>query len=103
MGGPQGECMVFGDPHVLSFDGQRADYYTKGQYWIVKSDTVKIQGLYEPTPITNGLSVTKAIAISGKFLKDHRLIINSLDTPPVASYDGEPIISDFPADYKSPD
>merc|ERR1719464_1514404 len=26
--GPPKTCMVFGDPHVLTFDGKRADYYT---------------------------------------------------------------------------
>jgi len=68
--------MVFGDPHVMTFDGQRADYYTPGEYWIVKSATVKIQGKYAPTHMTNGLSVTKEIGISGSFINNGKLIIS---------------------------
>merc|ERR1719189_3018921 len=81
-----GECTVFGDPHVMSFDGERSDYYTPGEYWIVKSSTVQIQGKYQPTPMTNGLSVTKAIAISGPFINNDKLIINSLDQGSTFAY-----------------
>jgi len=74
--GPPKTCMVFGDPHVMTFDGKRADYYTPGEYWIVRSPTVKIQGKYAPTRMTNGLSVTKEIAISGSFIKNGKLIVS---------------------------
>jgi len=74
--GPLKTCMVFGDPHVLTFDGKRSDYYTPGEYWIVKSGTVKIQGKYAPTRMTNGLSVTKEIGISGSFINNGKLIIS---------------------------
>merc|ERR1719482_1259369 len=47
--GPQGICKVFGDPHVLTFDGSHASFYSQGEYWIVKSSTVWIQGRYMPT------------------------------------------------------
>jgi len=95
--------MVFGDPHVLSFDGQRSDYYTPGEYWIVKSETVKIQGKYQPTPITNGLAVTNSIAISGSFINGHVLIVRSLDQSPFTTYDGQPILRGFPSHFVSPD
>merc|ERR550532_2514645 len=74
--GPPKTCMVFGDPHVMTFDGKRADYYTPGEYWIVRSATVKIQGKYAPTHMTNGLSVTKEIGISGSFIGNGKLIIS---------------------------
>merc|ERR1712187_456383 len=72
--GPQGTCVVWGDPHILTFDRKRVDFYTQGEYWIVKSTTVHIQGLYRPTHATSGLSVMKKIAFGGPFLKNHVLI-----------------------------
>jgi len=68
-------CLIFGDPHALTFDGQRADYYTPGEYWIVKSKTIWIQGKYQPTRMTNGLAVTKEVGISGPLMKNHKLVI----------------------------
>jgi len=68
-------CLIFGDPHALTFDGVRADYYTPGEYWIVKSKTIWIQGKYQPTRMTNGLAVTKEVGISGPLLKNHKLVI----------------------------
>jgi len=68
-------CLIFGDPHAMTFDGVRADYYTPGEYWIVKSDTVWVQGKYQPTRMTNGLAVTKQVGIGGPFLGGHKLVI----------------------------
>merc|ERR1719401_1660292 len=48
-------CKLFGDPHVETFDGQHASFYSQGEYWIVKSNEVWIQGRYMATPVTNGL------------------------------------------------
>jgi len=105
--GPLGQprdCTVYGDPHVNTFDGKHADYYTPGEYWIIKSDFVKMQGKYQPTPITNGLAVTKAIAISGDIIKGHKLLIGTLDQGPAAfTWDGQPILTGFPSDYTDPD
>merc|ERR550525_1648457 len=90
--GPVGTCRIYGDPHVLTFDGQHASFYSQGEYWIVKSTTVWIQGRYLPTPVTNGLSVTKELAIGGPFLNGHKLRISALS----ASWDGQPILGSFP-------
>jgi len=69
-------CLIFGDPHAMTFDGQRADYYTPGEYWIVKSDTAWIQGKYQPTRMTNGLAVTKEVGIGGPFIGGHKMVIS---------------------------
>jgi hypothetical protein len=97
-------CTVYGDPHVNTFDGKHADYYTPGEYWIMKSDFVKIQGKYAPTPMTNGLAVTKAIAISGQIINDHKLLIGTMDQGPSAfTWDGQPILQGFPSAYTDPE
>jgi hypothetical protein len=102
--GPVKSCTVYGDPHVMTFDGSHEDYYTAGEYWIVRSTTVKIQGSYGPLPMTNGLAVTKGIAIGGIFLKGHKLIVESLDKgSSFCTYDGRPVLPTFPMNWKSDD
>lgn len=81
----------------MTFDNKRVDFYTQGQYWIVKSNTVHIQGLYKPTHATSGLSVMKQIAIGGPFLQNHKIIIGTH----TALYDGTPILAAFPSEYKT--
>merc|ERR1719195_200033 len=73
---PVGKCIVWGDPHVMTFDGMHSDYYSPGEYWIVKSSTISIQARYLPTRYTSGLAVTKELAISGPLLKGHKLLIS---------------------------
>jgi len=102
--GPQRHCRIFGDPHVVTFDGQSASFYSQGEYWIVKSTTVWMQGRYLPTPVTNGLSVMKEIAIGGPFLdgkdgKKNVLRISSLR----ATFNDIPIIPGFPDAWENQD
>lgn len=91
-------CSIFGDPHVMTFDGMHSDYYTPGEYWIVKSSSVKIQGRYLATSRTNGLAVTKEIAVGGPFLQGHTLIIGAEG----ASWDDQPILTTFPSEFHLP-
>jgi len=93
-------CSIYGDPHVVAFDGSHSDFYSSGEYWIVKSDTVWIQGRYLPTPITHGLAAVKAIAIGGPFLKGHKLYLDALYT---THWDDQTILSTFPGSFHSPD
>merc|ERR1711920_1151222 len=95
--GPIGICILFGDPHIMSFDHKRVDFYTQGEYWIVKSDTVKIQARYRPTHMTSGLSVTKELAIGGSFLQGHVLRVTAL----TMTWDNMPICGGFPSDYSN--
>jgi len=96
--GPAKECTIWGDPHMMTFDGKHNDFYSQGEYWIVKSSTVSIQGRYMPTRSTHGLSVTKEIAVSGPFLNKHILRINAR----TATWDGTPILTGFPSQWQSP-
>merc|ERR1719150_909115 len=83
----------------MTFDNHHVDFYSQGEYWIVKSDAVKIQARYMPTPITHGLSVTKEIAVSGSFINDHKLRISAT----TASWDGQPILAGFPSTFNNAD
>jgi len=97
-------CLIYGDPHILSFDKLHADYYSEGEYWLVKSDTVWIQGRYHPTPVTHGLAVTKEIAIGGPFLKGHKLVLDSKDTSLwFTGATPQRILTDFPSSFHSAD
>merc|ERR1740122_626796 len=76
--GAFGTCIGWGDPHLRTFDGMRSDYYSSGDYYLVKSGPVNIQAQYLPTKFTNGLAVTKMVAIGGPVLKGNKLIIGPL-------------------------
>jgi len=76
--GAFGTCLGWGDPHVRTFDGAGVSYYSSGEYHIVKSPDISIQGRYLPTVFTNGLAVTKMVAIGGSLLKHNTLIIGPL-------------------------
>jgi hypothetical protein len=91
-------CSIYGDPHVLTFDGQKVDFYTPGEFYIVKSDTVVIQGKYAPTHATNGLAVTKQMAVGGPFLKGHQLIVGEQHV----IWDGLPIVLEQPSEWHDP-
>jgi len=96
--GPFGVCTIWGDPHIRTFDGLRSDYYSPGEYWIVKSQNVWIQGRYLPTKATNGLAVTKILAVGGPFLKNAKLLVS----PTWASWNGKRVLQAFPSDFSVP-
>lgn len=95
---PFGICTIWGDPHIRTFDGLRSDYYSPGEYWIVKSQNVWIQGRYLPTKATNGLAVTKVLAVGGPFLKNAKLLVS----PTWASWNGKRVLEVFPSDFSVP-
>jgi len=92
---PTRSCTIYGDPHAMTFDGLHSDSYTSGEFWIVKSSTVIVQGKYSPTHATNGLAVTKQIAVGGSFLNGHKLIVGEEH----ATWDGQPILTTFPSQF----
>mmetsp|Transcript_136026 Transcript_136026/g.290809 ORF Transcript_136026/g.290809 Transcript_136026/m.290809 type:complete len:494 (-) Transcript_136026:128-1609(-) len=91
-------CLIYGDPHIRTFDGMHADYYTEGEFWLVKSDILEIQARYMATPVTHGLAVTKEIAISGRAIKNKRLVIGALG----ATWQGSPILKELPSNFEDP-
>merc|ERR1712060_170139 len=59
------------------------------------STTVMIQGKYSPTHATNGLAVTKQVAVGGSFLNGHHLIVGEEH----ATWDGQQILTTFPSQF----
>jgi len=96
--GAFGTCIGWGDPHLRTFDGMRSDYYSSGDYYLVKSGPVNIQAQYLPTKFTNGLAVTKMVAIGGPVLKGNKLIIGPL----AATWNGAPIIVGLGSHFSQP-
>merc|ERR1719410_2862535 len=93
-----GTCIGWGDPHLRTFDGMRADYYSSGEYYLVKSGPISIQARYQPTEFTHGLAVTKMVAIGGQLLKGNKLIIGPL----AATWNGAPIITTLNSHFSQP-
>mmetsp|Transcript_61072 Transcript_61072/g.197467 ORF Transcript_61072/g.197467 Transcript_61072/m.197467 type:complete len:439 (+) Transcript_61072:103-1419(+) len=71
-------CLFWGDPHVKTFDGARPSFYGDGEFWIVKSDQVHIQGRYKGTEYTHGLAATNKLMIGGPFIENHVIEIEPM-------------------------
>lgn len=93
-----GICTFWGDPHIKTFDGARPSFYGDGEFYIVRSDTVMIQGRYLGTKYTKGLAATSKVAIGGAFLQGHVITVGSMDSGPIL-VDGKPVLSSFPSSY----
>mmetsp|Transcript_120968 Transcript_120968/g.240982 ORF Transcript_120968/g.240982 Transcript_120968/m.240982 type:complete len:536 (+) Transcript_120968:92-1699(+) len=88
---PFASCQGMEEPYMQTFDGKHVAYYSSGDYHIVNSSQISIQGRYLPTDLTNGLAVTKMVAIGGgTLLKDNTLII----TPSTVTWNKNPILED---------
>uniref|UniRef100_A0A7S2N7R8 VWFD domain-containing protein n=1 Tax=Zooxanthella nutricula TaxID=1333877 RepID=A0A7S2N7R8_9DINO len=89
--GRVGECKLWGDPHVLTFDGARPSFYGTGEFWLVQSNRVKIQGRFKGTKYTKGLSATNKVAIGGPITGGQVIEIGTMqDGPPTV--DGRPVL-----------
>lgn len=100
--------MIWGDPHVNVFDSVDPDgdaigasvvnIYGHGDYWVVRSELISIQGRYNATQWSiDGQSATRALAIGGPFLNGHTFIVEAMDG--IMTWDGEPVMQDFPSRF----
>jgi len=99
--GPSGDCILWGDPHVETFDHGFPNFYDEGEFWMVKSPQVQIQGRYLATPFTNGLSATHQIAVGGPFMGGHTIVVGAMENGQIAM-DGQPVLQAFPSTLDDP-
>jgi len=101
---PAKVCTLWGDPHIISFDqvgndkNQALSFYGDGDFWLVKSSTVQIQGRFLGTKYTEGLAATNQIVVGGPFLNGHKIEVGTLDSG-VLTVDNVPVMSGFPSFY----
>mmetsp|Transcript_25986 Transcript_25986/g.50888 ORF Transcript_25986/g.50888 Transcript_25986/m.50888 type:complete len:402 (-) Transcript_25986:701-1906(-) len=72
-----GNCVIWGDPHIETFDRKRVDCLKPGAIWLVKADKIKIQAFGESTAYSNGTAVVKFVAIGGRALKGNVVAIGA--------------------------
>jgi hypothetical protein len=89
---------MWGDPHIETFDHSFVDFFGEGEYWIVKSQDIKIQARYKATPFTNGLSATQEVIIGGPFLVHHTLSVGPMEEGRIL-WDKQPILEEFPSEF----
>jgi len=113
-------CVIWGDPHVVTFDqesvrrkehplqeallrthGWKADQismHAEGNYWLVKSENVKIQGRYERAPDLGPTATNLVeIAIGGNFMKGNQLKFGVQGKNSI--YNAQPILTKFPSTF----
>merc|ERR1719291_256248 len=92
----------------MAFDQMDTDknkaysFYGDGDFWIVKSSTVSIQGRFEGTKYTEGLAATNRIVVGGSFLHGHKIEVGTLDSG-ILFVDGGRVIAGFPGSYTGAD
>jgi len=99
---PKKTCTLWGDPHIIFFDqvgeikDQALSFYGDGDFWIVKSPKVSIQGRFEGTKYTEGLAATNQIVVGGSFLGSHKIEVGTRQSG-IMTVDGQSVFSTFPA------
>jgi len=101
---PAKVCLLWGDPHIITFDqvgtdkNQAVSFYGDGDFYVVKSSTVVIQGRFEGTKYTEGLAAANRIVVGGPFMKGHKVEVGTRDSG-VLTVDGQPVLGTFPGTY----
>jgi hypothetical protein len=97
-------CLLWGDPHVATFDSEASnghrsyvDFLGRGDFWLVHSDEIRIQGRYYTNYRAEG-SAARALAIGGPFLQGHQLVIDALQGR--ITWDGQPILTELLSEFK---
>jgi hypothetical protein len=104
---PRANCLLWGDPHVKAFDlpdnlmdGLPIPYLNNGDYWLVKSNMVWIQGRFEASEWQNGVAAAHGIAIGGPFMQNNTLLVG-----PKAGkvyFNSQQILQDVPSTFSVP-
>jgi len=94
-----GSCTLWGDPHIFTFDHSRLVFYSEGDFWIVKSYRVKIQGRFQATDWTRkhdntDYSSMTGIVVSGSFIQNRKIEIGPMGSGQIKC-DGLEILHEF--------
>jgi hypothetical protein len=94
-----GDCKIWGDPHFITFDKAQFVFYRSGDFWIIKSPSVSIQGRFQNTDWTKQNDLTDfssmtGMVISGAFIGNHKIQIQSFDKGGITC-DGQAILTQF--------
>lgn len=120
---PWGKCAVFGDPHVVTFDrimGPSTRQFSQGDYWLVNSPRLSIQGRFGFTHRFPNASSTLGVAVSGPLIMDHKLVVEYVGPEESTerfldgrrlggndgfkvTWDGVELLTDYPSKWESPD
>eukprot|EP00931_Biecheleriopsis_adriatica_P086374 TRINITY_DN6105_c0_g1_i2.p1 TRINITY_DN6105_c0_g1~~TRINITY_DN6105_c0_g1_i2.p1 ORF type:complete len:563 (-),score=90.93 TRINITY_DN6105_c0_g1_i2:242-1894(-) len=76
-------CKLWGDPHIISFDQSHFVFYREGDFWLVKTSDIKIQGRFQVTDWTattdkTDYSSMTSIKIGGSFVNDIDLEVQDM-------------------------
>lgn len=77
------ECVLWGDPHIKTFDTSRLVFYSSGDFWLVKAPRISIQGRFQATEWTKkndktDYSSMTSIVVGGAFLGQHKIEVQSM-------------------------
>jgi hypothetical protein len=83
----KGICSIWGDPHVITFDGAGVNDFVDGARWIVNSDTVQVQGISTATTICRDAfgrkvwrpHVLTKLVFKGSWMGSHEVIVEEPD------------------------
>jgi hypothetical protein len=75
---PWGKCVLMGDPHIIPFDrplGPDLEALVPGEYWLIKSPELLIQGRFDFTERFPKDASTVGISVGGSLVGDHTLAV----------------------------
>jgi hypothetical protein len=104
---PSAKCLVWGDPHFKVFDAPGdistilpVTFLRNGDYWLVKSRRVWIQGRYEATEWTNGKASLHGLSIGGEFIRNNKIVIGPKSGK--VYHNDIQILAHMPSTYSAP-
>jgi len=95
------ECMVSGYPHTQTFDGGYPKFFGDGEWWLVRSAMVLVQGRFQGTRSTHGFIATRKVVVGGRFLQGHMIVVGAHEEGDI-TFDGHPVLTSFPSSFELP-